>query len=151
MRVGEALTAVVGEWVGVNRLRMMPTDDYRESASRATISLVARGNGVTVAYTWVEDGTPQEGLLVLGDGEEPGAVDAIWIDSWHQQPRWMAFQGRIDESGVVSVEGSYAPEAGWRIHVDPSGGTPAISMDNVMPGIDYRVVEGEYRRADAVG
>lgn len=148
MSVGEVLSSVVGGWVGVNRLRMMPSDDYRESASRATIALVAGGNAVTVAYTWVENGAPQEGLLVLEAGEGPDEVAAIWLDSWHQHPRWMELAGRID-AGVVSVEGSYAEEAGWRIHLDPSDGTPLLTMDNVMPGMDYRVVEGEYRRADA--
>lgn len=148
MRAGECLSAAAGEWAGTNRLRMMPTDAYRASDTRATVSLAAQGNVVSIAYTWAEDGAPQEGLLVIGDGAASSEVVAVWIDSWHQHPQWMTCDGRVSEAGVVTVEGSYAVDAGWRIAIDPGEGTALrISMENVMPGEEaYQVVEATYAR-----
>lgn len=148
MRVGERLAAATGDWTGTNRLRMMPTDDYRASDSRATVTPAAHGNAVTIAYTWAEDGAPQEGLLLIGDGDAPDAVVAVWLDSWHQHPQWMTLHGAIDEAGVVRLDGSYAADAGWRIAIDPGdGGALRIGMDNVMPDTGaYPVVEIAYAR-----
>ncbi|WP_412542807.1 hypothetical protein R8Z50_10070 [Longispora sp. K20-0274] len=80
MRIVERLAPFVGDWQGVNRLRLMPTDEYRESPATATVSVTA-GEFVTVAYTWVEDGKPQNGLMLLGGVPAPadgaaGSADA---------------------------------------------------------------------------
>lgn len=148
MRVAEALAGVFGEWAGTNRLRMMPTDDYAPSAGRATVTAAAGGNAVTIAYTWAERGAPQEGLLVIADGAEPDAAVAVWIDSWHQQPQWMELRGTVDGAGVVRLDGSYGPDLGWRIAVDPGDGTALqIAMENVMAETGpYRAVEAAYAR-----
>lgn len=149
MRVGETLAAAVGEWTGTNRLRIMPTDPYRASAARATVAAAAGGNAVTVAYAWAEDNAPQEGLLTIADGAEPNAAVAVWLDSWHQQPRWMELTGTVDAAGVVRLEGSYGPGLGWRIALDPGDGTTfRMAMDNVMAETGpYRVVEADYARS----
>lgn len=148
MPVGERLAAATGEWAGSKRLRMMPTDDYRPSASRATVASAAGGNAVTVAYSWAEDGSPQEGLLLIADGESPDEVAAIWLDSWHQRPHWMTLHGDVDDGGIVRLAGSYAADAGWRISIDPGDGTALrIGMENVMPDTGaYPVVEIAYTR-----
>lgn len=150
MRVVERLSAAVGGWTGSKRLRMMPTDGYRASDARATVTSAAGGNAVTIAYVWAEEGAAQEGLLVIADGEGATAATAVWLDSWHQNPQWMILGGAIDEAGVVRMDGSYGPDLGWRIAVDPGEGrTLRIGMDNVMPDTGaYAVVEIELTRTD---
>ncbi|WP_046468363.1 DUF1579 family protein [Allosalinactinospora lopnorensis] len=149
MDVRKSLRGIVGDWTGMNRLRMMPDDPYGESRASATVSLGAKGGVATIAYTWAYEGELQEGLLVIGNGAQPKEVVAVWADSWHQGPQWMECRGTIGEDGVLSVEGSYAEDAGWRIRVDP--GAPEqlrLAMDNIMPGTDYQVVEAVYSRAE---
>ena len=147
MTIVEDLAGFVGSWSGVNRLRLMPTDDYRESATTATVSVTARAY-ICIAYTWAEDGEPQDGLLLVSGGAD--AVEAVWADSWHSQPRWLALSGTVDEDGVVRLLGTYpaesGPDWGWQIHLEPGdGGGGRITMHNVVPGHEpYQVVEATY-------
>lgn len=131
-------------------MRLMPDDPYTESAATAHVRLAARGNLATVAYTWTTEDTEQDGLLLLGDGEDPGTAVAVWCDSWHQSPQWMTCSGRIDE-GRITLDGKYAggdDVAGWRIRVDATAArTLRIAMDNVIPEADYQVVESTYTLA----
>jgi hypothetical protein len=151
MTVSEALGGLVGEWSGVNRLRIMPTDPFRDSASRAMVTLPGQGQFVSIAYTWAEAGEPQDGLILIGDGSAPREVSAIWLDAWHQHPQWMTCHGAIDETGVVRIAGTYGdePEAwGWRIAVDSDNGALRIVMANLPPGVEaYDVVYATYQRA----
>jgi hypothetical protein len=112
----------------------MPTDEPHSAPATAEVALAAGGNLTQVAYTWShpQDGE-QTGLLVLGQGEEPGAVVALWGDSWHQapEPRWLT--GREDQA-VVSVGYEYAEGWEWTITVDSSDtGALRLRMDNVVP------------------
>jgi hypothetical protein len=145
MRIVDRLTPFLGAWSGVNRLRLMPTDPFRESAATAVVSITA-GEFVTVAYTWADGDQPQNGLLLLGGRRETDDASAIWVDSWHCAPEWMSFTGAVQDDGV-RVLGSYpaesGPDWGWNIHVHPGDGRGGlIAMDNVVPGEQpYRVVE----------
>lgn len=152
MRVGQRLDSFVGEWAGENDLRMMPEDAFTSSPSTATATSAAGGSAVMLAYTWADfDGAPQDGLLVLGDGPLPGRVAAIWVDAWHQQPRWMDMAGSVSEHRV-SVSGAYGEgdeSGGWHIHLhldDPQ--TLVMTMDNEMSDTGaYEVVRATWRRA----
>ena len=151
----------------------MPTDEYQESVSAATVAVTAK-DFVTIEYTWQHEGQPQNGLL-LGSGpaageaagEAPGTTTgevppseapsgagatAVWVDSFHSGPEWMTFGGTIDDDGVVRLTGSYpapeGPDWGWQIHIEPGDGNGGrITMHNLVPGYDpYQVVEATYRR-----
>lgn len=152
MKIVECLAPFMGSWRGVNRLRMLPTDEYQDSAARATVSVTAQ-EFVTIAYTWSDGDKPQNGLLLLGGTSDPeGAAAAVWVDSWHSAPAWMNLTGSIGDDGVVRLTCSYAvppgPDWDWQIHIDPgdgNGGT--ITMHNVLPGeAAYQAVEVIYDR-----
>jgi hypothetical protein len=146
-----SLRAVVGDWTGTNRKRMMPTDDYTETPATAAITIAAQGNAVTFAYTWAEEGKPQDGVLLITNGDAPGSVRAVWVDSWHQSPQWMELSGSIDDGGVIRLEGTYPEDNRWRVIIDPTDADQVrMAMDNVMPSydVDYQVVEAAYKRAE---
>lgn len=153
MDVGEALEQLTGDWVGTNRKRMMPTDPFAESDGRLTVGLTARGSFVTLTYTWVDEGIPQDGLLLIGSGSEPDTAVATWVDSWHQSPQWMVLTGTVDSGGTIRLAGVYSfsagEEAGWQITIDPGGGNALrVTMDNVPPGEEpYPAMDTTYHRA----
>jgi hypothetical protein len=66
MTIPSGLAALVGRWVGYNRLWVSPEDPVHESDAGASIALAAQGNFVTIAYTWADEGRPQDGVLILG-------------------------------------------------------------------------------------
>jgi hypothetical protein len=126
----ETLGPLLGVWTGTNRLRLLPTDEFTESAATATVSVAAR-NFVTVAYTWSDGDKPQDGTMLIGDS------GLVWADSWHTPEAWMEFsrepdEGGPDEGGVVRFSGVYEKEWGWLIHFEPA--TATITMRNVPPG-----------------
>lgn len=151
MKVVECSAPFLGSWQGVNRMRMLPTDDYQESIARATVSVAAK-EFVTIAYSWADGDEPQNGLLLLGSTSDPEGVAAVWVDSWHSAPTWMNLSGDIGDDGVIRLTGSYAappgPDWGWQIDIDPGGGNGGrITMHNVMPGeAAYQVVETVFDR-----
>jgi hypothetical protein len=176
MTIIESLAAFTGTWQGHNRLRIMPTDEYQESVSAATVTVTA-GAFVTIEYTWAHEDKPQNGLLLLGsgpaaaagpadggeaaaEGEDaateaaagPQGANAVWVDSFHTGPEWLTLAGNIDDDGVVRLTGWYpaptGPDWGWQIHIHPGDGNGGrITMHNMVPGHDpYQVVEASYRR-----
>jgi hypothetical protein len=145
MTIVELFEPLMGGWRGVNRLRLMPTDEYKESVAGATVGVTAKGF-VSIAYTWSEGDEPQDGLLLLGATSDPEGATAVWVDSWHSGASWMDLSGPIEE-GVARLAGSYAaptgPDWGWQIHVEPAA--RRIAMYNVVPGSDpYEAVEIAY-------
>ena len=176
MTIIESLAPFTGSWQGHNKLRIMPTDDYQESVSAATVTVTA-GAFVTIEYTWAHEDKPQSGLLLLGSGPAEGssledpdadsteadgdsttaasgaqAAKAVWVDSFHSGPEWLTLDGTIDDDGVVRLTGWYpapqGPDWGWQIHVHPGDGNGGrITMHNMVPGHDpYQVVDATYRR-----
>ena len=152
MRAGELLSGFEGHWYGDSRMRMMPDDPFRGDTSAASLSVVAGGNAVTLSYDWHEpESGRQAGILLLGDGLAPGTVDAVWLDSRHQHPRWMAMTGTI-AADKISVSGTYGDgvdTGGWHLHLhlgEPD--TLVMTMDNVMSDTgQYEVVRAVWRRS----
>ena len=143
MSVVDHLAPMLGRWQGTNRLRLMPTDEYQPSTATATVTVTAV-RFVSIAYTWFDGDTPQDGLLLLaGDATADGA-SAVWVDSFHTGPTWMTFSGGLGEGDELQLRGSYpaesGPDWGWHIHVRPRDAV--ITMHNLVPGYDpYQVVE----------
>jgi hypothetical protein len=101
--------------------------------------------------SWAEEGKPQDGVLLITNGDSPGSVRAVWVDSWHQSPQWMELSGSIDDGGVIRLEGTYPEDNRWRVIIDPTDAEQVrMAMDNVMPSydVDYQVVEAAYKRAE---
>src|SRR5690554_4102816 len=98
----------IGSWHGVNEFRLMPADAPHSAPAAATVTLAAGGNLATIEYSWMHpDDGRQEGLLVIGLGEEPTAALAFWADSWHQHPSPQTLKGSFD-SAVCTLEYEYA-------------------------------------------
>jgi hypothetical protein len=79
------------------------------------------------------DDGEQDGLLALGPAEEPGAVLALWGDSWHQKPTAAPLRG---ETGPASVTLSYTYAEGWEWRITLTAeGSDVLRwrMDNVVP------------------
>lgn len=149
MRIVECLAPLVGQWQGVHRQRLLPTDEFVASAATASVTVTAR-EYVSLAYTWSDGDAPQEGLLLLSGGSGEEGVSAVWLDSWHSSPAWMLFDGTVGDDGVVRLTGSYAapegPDWGWQIFVAPvEGGGGRMTMLNLVPGeAAYEAVEAVY-------
>ena len=134
MTLTTSLSDRSGAWSGTNGFRLMPSDPFHQAPATAVVSVAAGRCMAAIAYTWShpEDGD-QDGLLVLGETDEPGRVTAFWGDSWHQSPAPRLCPGGVD-GGVIAVGYEYAAGWRWEIVVDPSD--PAalrLRMDNVVP------------------
>ena len=145
MDIVKYVTPLLGSWQGKNRSRIMPTDDYKDSAATATVEVTA-AHFASIAYTWSDGASPQEGLLLLA-GSVPDAppATAVWVDSWHTGRALMQYSATVGADGVRRLNGSYAaptgPDWGWQIHIHP-GESARITMHNIVPGEDpYQVVE----------
>ncbi len=150
MSTPDNLRALIGTWTGTNRL-FLPDAPTRESPSTASVALAAGGKFCTVAYTWVFDDEPQDGLLILGVEPEGSVVNAVFIDSWHMGDAFMIMRGQIEANNTIVVRGSYAVEAspdwGWRIGVEPRKNALRVVMYNVSPdGDEWLGVEATYTR-----
>lgn len=150
MNVAECFRDATGAWTGINLLRMMPDDQYGQSDATATVHVVARGNGATMSYTWADGDKPQDGHLLITNGEQDGTASAVWLDSWHQSPQWMVLHGTVDDVGRITVEGTYPEDNAWRITIVPAGGELRMTMHNIMPSmdLDYQAVEVTFQRTN---
>lgn len=123
-----------GGWVGTNLFRLMPGDSFYEAPATADLSIGAAGNLTSIAYAWshAEDGA-QTGLLVLGSGDDPGSLIALWADSWHQSPSSKVLAGVVEEGRAV-VGYEYGGGWEWQIIIDASASEwLGIRMENVVP------------------
>jgi hypothetical protein len=144
---------LVGTWTGTSRL-LLPDEPPRESPSTASIAVIAQGKFCTLAYTWVFDGQPQDGLVVFGYDPDRRAMDAIFVDSWHMGDKLMRLQGQDAAQDTVDVRGSYAvdasPDWGWRLVIEPGDTAWCMLMYNVAPdGEEFLGVEATYTRSVA--
>lgn len=138
MNAREIWSALEGSWVGNKRVWVEPEAPVRESESTAVVTLVAQGKFLEIRYTWSEGGRSQDGLLLARLEEPAGAIDAGWIDSWHQSQEIMRCRGEVSPEGVLSVSGHYAappgPDWGWRIELIPAApGGWELKMFNITP------------------
>lgn len=152
MGIADEFAVYAGRWRGTNNLHLpwLP-DPLRKSPSEMTISLKANGQFAAFDYTWVYEGEPQEGFLILG-GVRSDAVQAVWTDSWHNRDVLMSCNGKKAEDGSFSVKGHYKveghPDWGWRTEIIPGDETVRIVMYNISPeGEEELAVETDFTRA----
>lgn len=141
MHVPTALVPLTGHWLGANRLWLSPDDPAYTSGASAVVTWLAQGRFLSMRYTWTHRGEAQDGLLLVGVAGADGAVDAVWIDSWHMQAAMMHCTGRMDGNGGITLEGAYAappgPDWGWRIELAyRPDDSLQMRMYNIPPGGD---------------
>lgn len=152
MSIPANLLKLVGDWAGMNHLWLDPSEPAHSSRTTLRVSLAAQGQFLTLQYTWAFDTALQDGLLVLG--QAPGEkVQAVWIDSFHTQEKFMVFKEAAGEAGHVTLQGSYAappgPDWGWQIALAPSLQEQnfKIFMHNMSPdGEAFLAVDATYTR-----
>jgi hypothetical protein len=110
------------------------------------------GRFLQISYTWVDEGQPQEGLLLVGYNKSRDVGMAVWLDSWHTSEQFMHFEGSLDENVGFNLEGSYCvasgPDWGWRITLQiDENGSLQLTMYNISPdGDELWAVKGEYKQ-----
>jgi len=152
MSVPGSLAGAGGDWTGEGTLYLpWRTPSEFTYASTASVRPVAKGF-LRVDYTWSHEGEPHEGLLLLTDARQDGAVSAVWMDSWHQSQSFLLSAGRGDEAGgSVAVLGSYPappdPDWQWRTVVTFEGNRLELTMYNISPGGEEMLaVRNRYER-----
>lgn len=151
MHILETLIGCAGNWRGTNTLQDPTTGKPEETASTAVITPLLGGRFVRFDYTWLYQGTLQEGSILFGYDKQSGAIAAHWIDSWHMGNKVMVCEGQEQDNNALSVVGSYAappgPDWGWRINLTMGDGTLGMSMNNIWPdGREELAVEAHYTR-----
>jgi Protein of unknown function (DUF1579) len=151
--VPEPFQKLAGTWSGTNRLHVPWMEPpVRESASTAVVSLKTQGKILCIEYTWVYDGAPQDGIMLISQDAKSTAVTMIYTDSWHLGHIFMECKGTADESGKIDIKGYYAvpdhPDWGWRTEIIPGDDAFRFNVYNVTPeGEEEIAVEGEFTRS----
>lgn len=152
MGVNDDFARFAGNWRGTNNLYFPSADGPpTQSESNLNVSLKANRQFVAFEYTWVHEGRPQEGIILLGGDKKSDAVQTVWTDSWHSSHTFMLSDGKANSDGSVTVKGFYKveghPDWGWRTDIVPLGEKLRIAMYNVSPdGDEELAVETEYSR-----
>jgi hypothetical protein len=141
MGVPEGLAGSFGSWAGTNRLwrSWLPEEErLAESLASATVAPAARHTFARIEYTWSLEGEAHEGVILIGQNPDTGALQAVWTDSWHMGHTLMVCQG-TESAGSVVIQGSYAappgPDWGWRITIEVAGADSlGMTMHNIAPG-----------------
>jgi hypothetical protein len=152
MSMLSSLAGLVGNWRGLNRLWLSSAAQVRESETTCVVAAAAQGEFLTFQYTWSDEGTPQDGLLLVGYETQSKTVRAVWIDSWHLHDQYMLCTGTAGAQGSISLQGTYAaspgPDWGWQIEITPQDDNLFdLVMRNVSPqGKADLAVEARYVR-----
>jgi hypothetical protein len=152
MSARDMMIESVGEWSGSNRVWLSPGAPARESETSATIELAAGDGFALIKYAWQDEGTPQDGLLLVRIAPDASPPDMVWIDSWHTGGKFMDFPGEEGPDDRLSARGSYqappGPDWGWRVAISTEpNGTLRIQMDNITPdGQETLAVETLFTR-----
>ena len=146
-----ALISCSGSWIGTYLLQMRPDDPGVRSDTNLTVTPVLQDRFVRLDQTWVWEGQPQEGTMLVGRVPD-GEATAHWADTWHNGHSVMALRGSAGADGSVDLLGSYparpGPDWGWRIRIEPGADRLTILMFNIHPQEgEIPAVTSEYTRA----
>jgi hypothetical protein len=125
------LNEVAGTWIGTAELWEDPSGDIVKT-SDCTMTITAD----SVAYTWVYDGTPHEGVISLAES------GLSFQDTWHQKEE-VSTERVPNSASLATVHFTYAEEWGWRINVCYRTPTEelVVQMTNIAPwGEEARAV-----------
>jgi len=129
----QTLAAAAGTWQGTNRLHNPETGQHDDSPSTLTVTPVLDGRFVRLDYTWLFQGAPQSGVMLVGHENEANIDTAYWIDSWHNGDKGMLCRGPATDDDSATLKGSFAappgPDWGWDIVLTP---VPGQSFTIVM-------------------
>ena len=149
----EALFELEGQWAGTYKLWFSPTEPHIESETTAGIKRGIAGTCVKIAYSWVYDEKPQEGLIIASFDPNRELVRAAWFDSFHMSNDFLECEG-FAKGGKVNFAGAYAAPVGpswrWRTIIESDGNKSfKLLMYNIHPnGTEDLAVEALYERAD---
>jgi hypothetical protein len=109
------------------------------------------GRFVRLDYTWMYQGRPQSGSLLVGHRTKAGVLTGHWIDSWHNSESVMPLEGKSGDAAALVMRGSYpappGPDWDWRIAITPDTNQLEIIMHNIFPeGKEEPAVEATYSR-----
>ena len=147
MAVPKSLHDARGLWQGESRLdQSWLPPEKRVSESPSELHLKANAAYATITYTWIYEGEPQEGTMILAGDEK--TVEIGWCDTWHQGSGVMHLAGTAGEA--IKTKGTYdAGEEtwGWTIALSFIGEELRLTMENVTPkGEAEWAVRAMYRR-----
>lgn len=152
MSIPKEFIGLYGNWKGNNRLHLswLP-DPVLDSEGTASVTPRIADQFVEIAYRWSHEGSPQEGMIILGGDNKTDAINAAWTDSWHMAHQLMMCEGKEYADGRVSVNGFYKveghPDWGWRTEINPGESSFTYKMYNVSPeGQEEIAVEMEMSR-----
>ena len=153
MKLTELHDRLLGEWTGTSHLWLSPPPNPSlPSESRMSVKSKANGKFLALTYSWSYEGVEQKGLLLVGNANKAETASAAWVDSWHQGSSVMQCKGQVNESGVISLLGSYPappnPDWGWRFTITPTAQNQLrITMHNISPaGTEELAVQADYTR-----
>ncbi len=153
MSIPENFKKLAGEWHGINLLytTWIEENPVTESDSFCSISMRASGKFLKIEYDWVYENEKQDGLLLIGSEKDSDEAQAIWIDSWHMNNKFMVCDGNYAGNSIL-IKGFYQvpnhPDWGWRTDIVFSDEDSfKIVMYNVSPeGEEDLAVEAIYKR-----
>jgi hypothetical protein len=130
----EFLAALVGDWEGVYKLWLEPGVLRGESPARGTVRPALEGQYVVHDYAWADEGTPQQGTMLLGTDCD-GGWQMAWIDTWHTGRSIMPCKGEAGPDATVT--GSYGGDRetwGWRTTLTmPDSDHLIVTAWNISP------------------
>jgi hypothetical protein len=150
------LESIAGVWRGTNRLLMHGPNGLEEYVSETSLraAVELEGLALEVRYDWSHEGKTRHGLLLAGFDAKGGAVNAGWMDTFHQRAGLMICTGEEEAAASgFQVKGSFeAPEGppwGWTIGLRAeSAGRLLFEMDIITPaGESAPAVRAEYQRS----
>ncbi len=149
---GGLLSALIGEWQGINRTWFQPNVLADESPIQGSIRALPGSHFVIYEYSSVLQGSPFHGVALYGYNSYTRQFEGAWADGLHMSTNLMFSSGGLAERGFFLL-GNYVdpdggPNWGWRTLVEV--GAPdhlLITCFNISPqGQEARALEASYRR-----
>lgn len=146
------LAALVGNWKGVTKTWFEPEKLADESLWQAEFKLVLGGRFLLYTYQGSIQGTPLEGMALLGYNDQRKRYEMAWVDTFHNGSGIMFSHGG-EQKGSFNVLGSFptgpdSPDWGWRTEILPGkNGELICTHYGITPeGQEWKGVETIYNR-----
>jgi len=138
MALTDAFKQAAGGWKGTKTVWPGPGTDAISSDVWLDARLAARGKSLVLSYDWTASGEAQQGELGFSLSTDLATAHGWWIDSWHNDDAVMQLTGRVTESNVVMLSGTFpvsdGADWGWDIQISPTETEMDIVMWVIPPG-----------------